>query len=1112
MKIQFNSISRKTAALLFAFTLAGASLSFGAVTANTPADVARQISDVPERAGGVYYAYPYTTDSLAPVPAGYEPVYISHYGRHGSRWIINSKMYPILLKEFANQHIKHNLTPLGLEIEKKLMAGYHHADGHYGELSKIGERQHKEIADRLFTRFEPLFKKVKKVEARSSTEQRCIISMAAFSEKLRERRADINVCRHATPSDMNIIAPNSWDAHGLGKDSAKWKQDFIAVRDSLTLSKATASKIFKDPAKVKNLPAIMRYIFDVAVSEQDVENLDLNILPIFDNTDLLNQWKSSNYQMYVRYANSSAGKNYGPMAAVPLLEDIISHADSALKNPGDVIDLRFGHDTALLKLVSLMGLSTDKNSEFAADHNPDAVALFWQTYSITPMGANVQLAFFKNKQGDVIVAPRLNEQPSYIQGLNPVEGNEGYYKWSDLRRLWKSKISPIAALIERVSPGASSKFIFEEVDSPEDFFEISSVYGKPLIRGNNPVNIASGLNWYLKYYPNIHLSWNNMTAVIPDNLPLPSKTERHTTDLSRRYYLNYCTHSYSMAFWDWKRWQKEIDWMALHGINMPLAMTGTDVVWRNTLKRLGYSDEECDEFIAGPGFQAWWLMNNLEGWGGPMTKEWYESRADLQRSIVNRMREFCMEPVLPGYSGMVPHDAAERLGVTASGTGKWNGFTRPAFLKTDDPKFDYIADIYYDELTRLSGKSKYYSMDPFHEGGSTDGVDLAEAGRIINNAMKRANPDAVWVIQGWNENPREDLLNGVPAGDIVVLDLASEIKPNWGDPDSPSLTKREDGYGKHDWMWCMLLNFGGNVGLHGRMDNVIEGFYKARNSKWNKYLTGYGLTPEGIGNNPVMYELASELIWRPEKFDKSEWLKNYAKARYGASDKNVDAAWKLLSETIYNCPWGNMQQGTTESVFCAHPSEDVWQVSSWSRMDPYYDPEEVIKAAKMFAKGAKKLGKNANYAYDLLDITRQANAEKGRLTYQKMIKDLKAKDMKSFERHSSEFLNLILLQDSLLSTNPEFTVDKWCSDARKLGPTETDALNNELNARYIVTTWGHREASEEGGLRDYAHREWSGLLRNVYYPRWKKWINAKLKGDDTLIDFFELDHQWVTLK
>ena len=138
--------------------------------------------------------------------------------------------------------------------------------------------------------------------------------------------------------------------------------------------------------------------------------------------------------------------------------------------------------------------------------------------------------------------------------------------------------SPISGLLERIDRGASKKFIIEEVKSDTDFFELDQKGSRVVIRGNNSVSIATGLNWYLKYYAGIHLSWNGMTATLPDVLPPVMKKERHETKLPWRYDLNYCTYSYSMAFWDWERWEKEIDWMALHGINLPLAITGTETV------------------------------------------------------------------------------------------------------------------------------------------------------------------------------------------------------------------------------------------------------------------------------------------------------------------------------------------------------------------------------------------------------------------------------------------------------------------------------------------------------------------------------------------------------
>lgn len=673
--------------------------------------------------------------------------------------------------------------------------------------------------------------------------------------------------------------------------------------------------------------------------------------------------------------------------------------------------------------------------------------------------------------------------------------------------------SPVKALLERIDKGASDKFIIEQVKSPVDFFELDQKGAKVVIRGNNPVSIASGLNWYLKYYAGIHLSWNGMQAKLPEVLPTVTQKERHETDMKYRYDFNYCTYSYTMAFWDWTRWEKEIDWMALHGINLPLAMVGIDGVWYNVLSKLGYSKDEINKFIAGPGFQAWWLMNNLEGWGGPNPDNWYKQQITLQQRIVKRMREYGIEPVFPGYSGMVPHDAKEKLGLNVSNPGLWCGYHRPAFLQPTDPRFQEIASLYYKELNKLYGKANFYSMDPFHEGGSVAGVDLDAAGKAIMQAMKKNNPKAVWVAQAWQANPRPKMIENLGAGDMIVLDLFSESRPQWGD--TASTWHRKNGFGQHDWLYCMLLNYGGNVGLHGKMAHVIDEFYKAKESSFGKTLRGVGMTMEGSENNPVMFELLTELPWRPTHFDKDEWLKNYTFARYGKINDTVQDAWILLSNSIYNCPPDNTQQGTHESIFCARPSEHPYNVSSWSEMQDYYDLNDVIHAAAMLVSVADQFAGNNNFEYDLVDVVRQAIAEKGRLTEKVVESAFAARDKSLYKAATTRFLRLIFLQNKLLATRPEFKVGTWINQARSLGNTSEEKDLLEWNARVQITTWGNRNAADNGGLRDYAHKEWNGILMDFYYMRWKFWFDHQeqiLNGQTpSPIDFYALEEPWTKM-
>lgn len=717
--------------------------------------------------------------------------------------------------------------------------------------------------------------------------------------------------------------------------------------------------------------------------------------------------------------------------------------------------------------------------------------------------------------------------------------------------------NPADDLLNRIDKGAAAKFKTVLVKSDKDFFEIDqartrkgnstsaaskSAAGKNnpiIIRGNSWVNIAVGINWYLKHHAGIHISWNNMNVKLPAVLPVVKQKERHETDLKLRYNFNYCTFSYTMAFWDWNRWQKEIDWMALHGINMPLAAVGTESIWRNMLLKLGYSEEEVGKFIAGPSFLAWWEMNNLEGWGGPLPLNWYKQQEALQKKILARMKEMGMKPVLPGYCGMVPHDAKQKLGLNVTDAGRWNSYQRPANLSPTDSQFAEIADLYYKELTRLYGKSDYYSMDPFHESGNDAAVDYGKAGEALMSAMKRANPHAIWVVQGWNENPRPQMIANLKVGDLLVLDLFSESRQNFKDfctgkntsgtgKKDFSTSKKEGIYGKHQWLFCLLENFGGNVGLHGRMDQLLNNFYLATGKKdtpkqensslltLHSSLKGWGFTMEGSENNPVMFELMSELPWRAEKITKEDWIREYCYARYGVHDATIEKAWILLAQSIYNCPKGNIQQGTHESIFCARPSLNSYQVSTWSLMSNYYDPEDTRQAAILLTSVAEKYRGNNNFEYDLVDICRQALADQGRKQYLKAMADYKSFSRQEFKKDSNRFLKMILLQDKLLGTRPEFRLGRWIEEARSLGKTAEEKDLYEWNARVQITTWGNRICADNGGLHDYGHKEWQGLLKDFYYLRWStfmKSLASQLSLQNTpQIDWYGLEEPWTLQK
>lgn len=672
---------------------------------------------------------------------------------------------------------------------------------------------------------------------------------------------------------------------------------------------------------------------------------------------------------------------------------------------------------------------------------------------------------------------------------------------------------PIDDLLDRIGgKGTHKRFVTAVIpaDGGGEYFTISSEHGRPKIVGDSHLSIAAGIHWYLKYHAGVFLTWNNLTTDLSaTELPLPAQDETHSTSLAYRYYLNYCTYSYSMAFWDWERWEKEIDWMALHGINMPLALTGTEVVWRNVLtKKLGYTKKEADEFIAGPGFQAWFLMNNLEGWGGPNPDRWYAQQEALQKKIVARMRELGIEPVLAGYSGMVPSDIGSKKGWKIADPGKWCSFQRPGFLLPTDPNFNEMAKYYYDEMRELYGTSRYYSMDPFHEGGSVAGVDLDAAFKAVYRAMvsycgRISTPK--WVIQSWQENPRREALNALEPGTLIVLDLFADAQRKWSDWDG---FRRSDTGDRHEFAFCVLNNFGGRTGMHGRLEKTITDFFEAR-ERYPLTMKGVGITMEGIENNPVVYELALELAWRTPETGIDEWIGDYARYRYGRFTPESARAWQLLAGGIYACPTG--QQGVSESVLCARPSLKGDKVSTWSTTRIYYDPAGVREAARLLLSQSDVLS-GANYAYDVVDITRQTLAD---YAYGLLAEIREAHTDGYAERRNDlieRFLGVIVDQDRLLNTVPDFMLGRWIGSARRLGKTRAQKNLYEKNARLQITTWGPEASANAGGLHDYSNREWGGLLKDFYLMRWTAYFDALKSGRPApnAAAFFEMEYQWAS--
>ena len=674
--------------------------------------------------------------------------------------------------------------------------------------------------------------------------------------------------------------------------------------------------------------------------------------------------------------------------------------------------------------------------------------------------------------------------------------------------LYVAASDPISGLLERVLPenGDAQKFVWTKKDLASQQFTLSCDGSRVNVSGSDYIAIATGINWYLQHYAGVDISWNSPTGVLPAALPVCSE-ETHTASVDWRYYLNFCTYSYSMSFWGWERWQQELDWMALHGINMPLAITGMECVWLEVLKNAyGYTLDEVNTFVCGSAYYGWFFMNNLTAWGGPQPKKWYAQQQKLARRIFRRMKDFGMSPVIPGYVGMIPKDFMLQADASKIkdwtdadivNGGSWCSFVRPYFV--DNPvRLKDFAARYYAAFNKLYGdvcSTHFFAIDPFHEGGVPNGVTNAKASvAAMWEALQAYDPDAVWVAQHWQDNPTPILTHTIPRGRLVILDLHGD---QYADTECSGHHTTSAGE-NHDWVWGQVSNFGGNVGLFGRLDRLINCFYSARNHKETNKLVGIGALPEGIENNAMLYDLLYALPWTSVDYTRDTWLADYVRMRYGVNRSDaaypaVHSAWKRLGAGIYQCP-NNYQQGTTESVFLMRPSLQPGTVSSWANSTWYWDFADLRTALSEMLSVGEVLKGNANYRYDLVDLARQALADYGK----ELLDEIRET---GDDAKKARFLELLQDQDRLLGTRSELRLGRWLEAARLLGTTTAEKDLYEKNARMLVTTWGDRAQCERGGLHDYANREWQGLLSAYYYPRWKAFFEHGNEPQNWFDDF-----------
>ena len=681
-----------------------------------------------------------------------------------------------------------------------------------------------------------------------------------------------------------------------------------------------------------------------------------------------------------------------------------------------------------------------------------------------------------------------NNTFKYAQNFKQITGIEDFNDTIYNTPITNEEIyNTIYGIIERtIGKQYCDYFTFEIKEDNTDYFELSDLNNKIHIKANKGLSITSGLNYYYKHYLKIQITENTRQTNIKEIVKL-NTTIRKETRYKIRYALNYCTLSYSFPFVNYEQWLKENDYFALNGINCILDLAGMKAVWIKFLMNYNYPYQDAKDFIVGPAYNAWWLMDNMEVFGGPLHDDYIKDRVIMARKIQRYRRTLGIDTILQGYAGMVPtnfNDYCPDIKIIEQGT--WNGFNRPAMIKTSSKYYKQMAKDFYEAQRYIFGNtSKYFAVDPFHEGGKRD-TDLTDSiiAQEVLASLLAYRKDAIWVIQSWWSNPTNDLLKGMKdlkddhalIIDLIDYPLSSHLSYQKKKYYDTTLDDIE--FNNTKWVWALLANFGGNPSMNGQMEEMLKLIKKASTYP---LMSGIGIISEATNDNPMIYELLFSMIYEDiDNIDK--WMMEYLENRYGLINDTIVEAWQIIKNNNYNLGVRMIDQ-----VIDIRSSNIV----KHKKTANIYYQHSLYQSFKLLFSQYELLKENQCYRYDLSEIAKQIVSDHMAIIIN--------------EDHDN-FISLFDLLNDVLKTNKEFLVGNWINKARKLADNYDDFTmdNFTMNAKSLITTWG----SIEGSLIDYAFRLYEGSLIDIYKENYLKY-DQKEEDFDLPSQYARRYFKWV---
>lgn len=619
----------------------------------------------------------------------------------------------------------------------------------------------------------------------------------------------------------------------------------------------------------------------------------------------------------------------------------------------------------------------------------------------------------------------------------------------------------IRSLIDRCSPELADNFLFEiiETEDDKDIFSYELSDGKVMLSGNSTLSLAVAYYRFMSECCGAYFTAEHALAY--GDFALPEEKIQGEIKGKYRTCFEYTTFSCAACWWNWERWEKEIDFMAMNGINMPLAAVGTEAVWMKTMLDLGMPESLALSGLSGPCFWGWQLSDCFDGYLPQARKESIDRCLELGRKITDRERELGMTPVMQGFTGYIFRNFIQgKIRARLKKAEEWCLFPSQYQISVRDTKFHKIGSLFYKNQALLLGEAKYFLADPFgaHPPLKRDPGFIAGLGTAVFQLISSQAEDSMWLVHSSCAVPA--MFNGLPKERIIIIDDSDKCLDESLEDFSIIIGTRFNN--------CDV------TAVHGDICAVSGNSFDELSAK-NPDICGIGSFSDGAYSNEAFRQYAFASMSGDGDADK--WLRKYASNRYRTDSSAAAEAMQLLRSSCWMSGQPAREHG---SAICTRPTTLLRHTSIGdSGCDIGYNIADVFKAAEKLLEAK---GSTYEYELDVCDVLRQALSDLANTVCKKALDGYKNKDVKAFEENSNLFLSIIGDMDRLMLTKKEFALPHYLSLANEFGGNDIEKQNYEINVLSQVSIFG---PVKDTVMYDCCWKEWGGALESFYALRWR---------------------------